>query len=64
MHPPGRAAMRAGQGYQAIDIRPLVCVLIFLAVFAGCQGGRYYMAMSKPFIPSELVSEIQKALET
>jgi hypothetical protein len=31
-------------GYQPLDIRPLVCALIFLAVFAGCQGGRYYMA--------------------
>ena len=25
-------------------MQPLICVLLFLAIFAGCQGGRYYMA--------------------
>ncbi|MEH6585727.1 MAG: hypothetical protein V7720_04165 [Halioglobus sp.] len=30
--------------YRPLNIQPLVCGLIFLAIFAGCQGGRYYMA--------------------
>jgi hypothetical protein len=31
-------------GYRPLDIQPLICLLVFLALFAGCQGGRYYMA--------------------
>ena len=31
-------------GYRPLNIEPLVYVLLFLAIFAGCQGGRYYMA--------------------
>ena len=27
-----------------IDTRPLICVLLFIAIFAGCQGGRYFMS--------------------
>lgn len=27
-----------------IDLRWLVTILLFIAIFAGCQGGRYYMA--------------------
>ena len=28
----------------AIDTRPIICLLLFIAIFAGCQGGRYFMA--------------------
>jgi hypothetical protein len=38
--PAAASAPRPG----VIDTRPLVCVLIFIALFAGCQGGRYFMA--------------------
>jgi hypothetical protein len=34
----------APAGYRPLDIQPLICVLLFLAIFAGCGGGRYYMA--------------------
>jgi len=27
-----------------IDSRPIICVLLFFAIFAGCQGGRYFMS--------------------
>lgn len=28
----------------AIDTRPIICLLLFIALFAGCQGGRYFMS--------------------
>ena len=27
-----------------LSLRPVVMTLVFIALFAGCQGGRYYMA--------------------
>ena len=36
--------VKAPVGFRPLDIHPILCVLIFLAVFAGCGGGRYYMA--------------------
>ena len=36
--------MNSRAGFRPLDLQPLICVLIFLAIFAGCQGGRYYMA--------------------
>lgn len=36
--------MNLHAGYRPLDIQPLICVLLFLAIFAGCGGGRYYMA--------------------
>ncbi len=38
------ADVKSYTAYRPLDIRPLVCALLFLAIFAGCQGGRYYMA--------------------
>jgi hypothetical protein len=31
-------------GFKPLDLQPIICAMIFIAVFAGCQGGRYYMA--------------------
>jgi hypothetical protein len=36
--------MNSRAGFRPLDLQPLICVLLFLAIFAGCQGGRYYMA--------------------
>jgi hypothetical protein len=36
--------VKSRMGYRHLDIQPLVCALLFVAIFAGCQGGRYYMA--------------------
>lgn len=44
MHAALTAEVRPGVGYSPLNIQPLVYALLFLAVFAGCQGGRYYMA--------------------
>ncbi|MCX2980583.1 hypothetical protein EYC98_06805 [Halieaceae bacterium IMCC14734] len=30
--------------HRPLNIQPLICSLLFLAIFAGCQGGRYYMS--------------------
>jgi len=31
-------------GYRPLNLQPLICALLFIAIFAGCQGGRYYFA--------------------
>ncbi|MEH6911617.1 MAG: hypothetical protein V7459_13600 [Oceanicoccus sp.] len=33
-----------GVGFRPVNLQVVICVLIFLAIFAGCQGGRYYMS--------------------
>jgi len=30
--------------HQPLNLQPIICALLFFAIFAGCQGGRYYMA--------------------
>lgn len=36
--------VRPGVGFRPLNLQVVTCVLIFLAIFAGCQGGRYYMS--------------------
>ena len=31
-------------GFRPLNLQLVICVFLFLAIFAGCQGGRYYMA--------------------
>jgi hypothetical protein len=31
-------------GYRPVNLQHICCILLFIAIFAGCQGGRYYMA--------------------
>lgn len=31
-------------GFRPVNLHHVCCVLLFIAIFAGCQGGRYYMA--------------------
>ncbi|MEH6580738.1 MAG: hypothetical protein V7754_02295 [Halioglobus sp.] len=31
-------------GFRPLNLQSVICVFLFLAIFAGCQGGRYYMA--------------------
>jgi hypothetical protein len=38
------AGVNSRAGYRPLDLQPLICVLLFTAIFAGCQGGRYYLA--------------------
>ena len=38
------AGVNSRAGYRPLDLQPLICVLLFMAIFAGCQGGRYYLA--------------------
>ena len=44
MESPLTADVTPRAGYGPLNIQPLICVLLFLAIFAGCGGGRYYMA--------------------
>jgi len=44
MEPPLTDNTLLQSGNRGMDIQPLICFLLFLAVFAGCQGGRYYFA--------------------
>lgn len=37
-------ASAGGRSTLALNLRPVVMALIFIALFAGCQGGRYYLA--------------------
>jgi hypothetical protein len=36
--------MRSNAGFRPINLQQICCLLLFSAIFAGCQGGRYYMA--------------------
>jgi hypothetical protein len=36
--------VKPGVGFRPLNLQSVICVFIFLAIFAGCQGGRYYMA--------------------
>jgi len=31
-------------GFRPVNLQVVICVFLFLAIFAGCQGGRYYMS--------------------
>jgi hypothetical protein len=31
-------------GFRPLNLQLVICVFLFLAIFAGCQGGRYYMS--------------------
>ena len=44
MHAMLTADVEPRAGYPPLNIQPLIYGLLFLAVFAGCQGGRYYMS--------------------
>ena len=44
MNTPALAEVKPRVGYPPLNIEPLIYILLFLAIFAGCQGGRYYMA--------------------
>ena len=44
MNMPALADVKPRAGYPPLNIEPLIYILLFLAIFAGCQGGRYYMA--------------------
>ena len=44
MNMPALADAKPRAGYRPLNIEPLIYILLFLAIFAGCQGGRYYMA--------------------
>ncbi|MFT5098807.1 MAG: hypothetical protein ACJA2O_002695 [Candidatus Azotimanducaceae bacterium] len=36
--------MESHAGYSPVNLKYICCILLFIAIFAGCQGGRYYMA--------------------
>lgn len=44
MNPQLTAADSVRPDFARINSRHVICVLLFLAFFAGCQGGRYFMA--------------------
>jgi hypothetical protein len=36
--------LESHSGYRPVNLQYLCCIFLFIAIFAGCQGGRYYMA--------------------